>query len=169
MKKKKRFPIWKILKLPPQILYAIGAGPIYGRIVLLLTTTGRISGKPRVTPLQYEEIDGDFYLGSARGEKADWYCNIINNPKVNIRVKSRHFEGIAEPISNMKLVADFLEFRLNRHPKMIGAIMRFEGLPKNPSREDIENYANNRTIVIVRPLLEKQINKEFKNKKTPSP
>jgi len=27
----KRFSIWKILKYPPQFLYAIGLGPIYGR------------------------------------------------------------------------------------------------------------------------------------------
>ena len=36
--------------------YKRGIGPT--RMVLLLTTTGRKSGLPRVTPLQYEDIDG---------------------------------------------------------------------------------------------------------------
>jgi len=43
MKKKSRFSVWKLLKLPPQFLYAIGLGPIYDRIVLLLTTTVRVA------------------------------------------------------------------------------------------------------------------------------
>ena len=137
---KTKFTFWKLLKYPPQLIYAIGLGPIYGRIVLLLTTTGRKSGKPRVTPLQYEEIDGDIYIGSARGTKADWWRNIAANPIVWVQVKSRKFEGRAELVTDLKRVADFLEYRLQKHPKMIGAIMRREGLPKKYTRADLENY-----------------------------
>jgi len=36
-------------------LYALGLGRLIGRLILLLTTTGRKSGLPRVTPLQYSE------------------------------------------------------------------------------------------------------------------
>ena len=50
-----------------RLLYAAGLGPLVGKIILLLTTTGRKSGLKRITPLQYEEIDGKYYLGSARG------------------------------------------------------------------------------------------------------
>ncbi|HUF00729.1 MAG TPA: nitroreductase/quinone reductase family protein, partial [Anaerolineales bacterium] len=50
-----------------RLLYAIGLGPLVGRIILLLTTTGRRSGAKRVTPLQYELIGNDYYVGSARG------------------------------------------------------------------------------------------------------
>ena len=46
------------------------------RMVLLLTTIGRKSGLPRITPLQYEEIDGAYYVASARGAQADWFRNI---------------------------------------------------------------------------------------------
>jgi deazaflavin-dependent oxidoreductase (nitroreductase family) len=154
MSKKKRFTIWKLLKLPPQFLYAVGLGPIYGRLVLLLTTTGRKSGKPRVTPLQYEEIDGDIYIASARGTKSDWFRNIVANPKVKVRVKSRQFEGEGEPITDPSRIADFLEIRLQRHPKMVGAIMQREGVSKKPNRVELENYATNRAIVIVRSFLE---------------
>jgi len=37
-----------------RLLYRLGLGPLVGRVVLLLTTTGRKSGLPRVTPLQAE-------------------------------------------------------------------------------------------------------------------
>ena len=74
-----------------RMLYAIGLGPVIGKIILLLTTTGRKSGLKRVTPLQYEEIDGKYYLGSARGMQADWVRNIQANPQVEIRVKVFEF------------------------------------------------------------------------------
>ena len=152
MKKKSPFSFWKILKYPPQFLYAIGLGPIYGRLVLLLTTTGRKSGLPRVTPLQYEEIDGSTYIGSARGTKADWYRNIVANPKVKIRVKARQFEGTAEPVTDPGRIADFLEYRLSKHPWMIGFIMSREGVSKNPSREELEKHAEGKAMVVISPV-----------------
>jgi deazaflavin-dependent oxidoreductase (nitroreductase family) len=135
-------------------LYAIGLGPLIGRLVLLLTTTGRKTGLPRVTPLQYEEIDGAFYLGSSRGQKADWFRNILANPHVEVRVKSRRFRGVAETVTDPPRVADFLELRLRRHPKMIGAILQREGLTAQPDRAQLEDYAARLAIVVVRPEAE---------------
>ena len=43
-----------------RVLYEIGLGRIIGKIILLLTTTGRKSGMKRVTPLQYEQIGADY-------------------------------------------------------------------------------------------------------------
>ena len=137
-----------------RILYAIGLGPLVGRIILLLTTTGRKSGLKRVTPLQYEEIDGKYYLGAARGLKADWVRNIQTNPNVEVRVKNRHFIGGAEVVTNPTRIADFLEVRLQRHPFMIGLIMqKAHGLPKRPSREQLENLAESEVMVVISPAL----------------
>lgn len=147
----RQISLWKILKLPPQLLYALGLGPIYGRMVMLLTTIGRVSGKERVTPLQYEEIDGVIYIASARGVKADWYRNILANPHVTVRIKGRQFAGLAEPTTDPKPIADFLEIRLQRHPRMIGMLLRREGLAKNPSRCELEDFAANKAMVIIRP------------------
>src|SRR3989304_6095912 len=109
--------LWRLMKLP-RIWYALGLGPVIGRLVLLLTTTGRRTGRPRVTPLQYEELDGVFYVASARGGQADWFRNILANPRAGVRVKPRRFYGQAEPITDPARVADFLELRLARHPRM---------------------------------------------------
>ncbi len=144
----KRF--WRFLKWPPRLIYAIGLGRLYGRLVLLLTTTGRKTGLPRTTPLQYEEIDGALYVGSALGDASDWFRNIVANPHVAVRVGSRRFAGIAEPITDVSRVADFIEHRLRRHPRMVGAIMRREGLPANAGRTDLEDYAARRALVIIR-------------------
>lgn len=133
-------------------LYTIGLGPLVGRLVLLLTTTGRKSGLPRVTALQYEEINGAIYLGSSKGIHADWVKNIQCNPKVAIRVKNRRFDGTAEIVTDRDRVADFMQVRLNRHPRMIGMIMKSEGLPDKPGRNDLLEYARKIAMVIVKPV-----------------
>lgn len=142
---------------PPDVrmfktLYALGLGPLVGRLVLLLTTTGRKSGLPRTTALQYEEVDGAIYLGSSKGAQADWFKNLVANPNVSIRVKSRQFSGQAEAVTDPVRIADFLELRLRRHPRMIGAMLKSEGLPATPSRAELETYASKLAIAIIRPL-----------------
>lgn len=135
-----------------RVLYAIGLGPLIGRIILLLTTTGRRSGMKRVTPLQYEMIGSDYYLGAARGVKADWVRNIQSDPQVEVRVDAKHFHGTAEVICDPLKFADFMEVRLERHPRMIGLIMqKVHGLPKRPSREQLEDLAKDEVFVIVHP------------------
>jgi len=135
-----------------RFLYAIGLGPLIGRIILLLTTTGRKSGMKRITPLQFEKIGDDYYLGAARGLKADWVRNIQSNPDVAVLVGSKHIQGIAEVVTDASRFADFLEVRLERHPRMVGLIMqKAHGLSAHPSREQLEHLAKNEALVIVHP------------------
>ena len=141
----------RLIHWPPQIAYALGLGPLIGRLVLLLTTTGRKSGRPRVVPLQYEENDGRYYLGSSRGVEADWVRNIRANPKVEVRVKSRRFSGTAVVVTDIGRIADFLELRLRRHPRMIGAMMKAEGISTAPGRKDLEEYTGQLALVVITP------------------
>ncbi len=146
--------IWRVMrKLNQRIArnYQRGIGP--GSMVLLLTTTGRKSGLPRLTPLQYEEYEGVYYIGSARGQQADWFRNIQANPQVEVQVRRKRFPGLAEPITDPKRIADFLEMRLRRHPLMIGALMLLEGLPLRHTRADLERIAAQKALVIIRPIL----------------
>ena len=134
-------------KLSPRIVqnYQKGIGPT--RMVLLLTTIGRKTGLPRVTPLQYEEVDGVLYVGSARGSRADWFRNIQADPQVKVQIGNRCFHGIAQPIETPAQVADFLELRLKHHPLFTGLVMRLEGLPLKYSRADLERFAAQKTMV----------------------
>ncbi len=141
----------RMIRYPPRLLYALGLGSLYGKLVVLLTTKGRRTGRARVTPLQYEQVDGALIVASIRGTEADWFRNILADPRVEVRVGSRRFAGIAEPVTDPARVADFIEYRLRRHPRMIGAILRSHGLPRRPGRADLEAYARDRAIVIIRP------------------
>jgi deazaflavin-dependent oxidoreductase (nitroreductase family) len=155
MFKAERVPrfVWRLLRfLPPRIAYSLGLGSLVGSFVLLLETTGRKSGLPRVTPLQYDEINGIIYVGSARGVKADWFRNLAVNPNVKLTVGSRKLRGYADLITDPVQIADFLEHRLQLHPNMIGAMLRFEGMSPTPTREQLVQYASNRALVAIRPI-----------------
>lgn len=130
--------------------YRRGRGPT--RIVLLLTTTGRKSGLPRVTPLQYEEVEGTYIIGSARGEDADWFKNILANPEVQVDSRGREFSAKAEPVTDPVRIADFVQLRLRRHPFMVRLIMHlFDGLPLRFTRTDLEQICKEKAMVILHP------------------
>ena len=60
-----------------------------GHPVLLLTTTGQRSGRPRRTPVQYELIDGDLILVAAAGgapEPPAWWRNLEADPTVTVQL-----------------------------------------------------------------------------------
>jgi deazaflavin-dependent oxidoreductase (nitroreductase family) len=130
--------------------YRRGIGP--RRVVLLLTTTGRKSGLPRLTPLQFEQVDGKFYVASARGPDADWFKNILDNPQVHVQVRDQEFNAMAEPVTDPLRIADFIELRLRRHPIMIRLIMHlFDGLPVRYTRADLEEFCKEKALVILHP------------------
>ena len=74
-------------------LYALSGGRIGRRIagmpVLLLTTVGRKSGRPRTVPLTYFE-DGDSIVVVAsyggRPRNPAWFENLLVNPEVEVRI-----------------------------------------------------------------------------------
>lgn len=127
--------------------YMRGIGP--RRLVLLLTTIGRKYGLPRVTPLQYEEVDGEIYVASARGQRADWFRNILENSQVQVQIGDDHFAGEAEPIMDPVRIADFLDYRLRRHPIMIRLMLSAEGLPLRFNRADLEKFARGKALVVI--------------------
>jgi deazaflavin-dependent oxidoreductase (nitroreductase family) len=63
-----------------------------GAAVLLLTTTGRKSGRQRTTPLIYER-HGDTYLvvaSNGGGDTPGWFLNLRADPTVGVQVKAEH-------------------------------------------------------------------------------
>ena len=67
-----------------------GLGSTFQKIpVALLTTTGRKSGQPRVSPLYFLR-DGDTVVMAASKRGSDknpmWYLNLKANPKVSVQI-----------------------------------------------------------------------------------
>ena len=136
--------------------YQRGIGP--RRVVLLLTTIGRKSGQPRVTPLQFEEAGELIYIASARGKEADWFKNILANPNVQLQIGNRKFDSRAEPVTDPVRIAEFLELRLRRHPVMVRMIMHlFDGLPLRFTHTDLEAMSAKKAMVILH-----RVDRDFK-------
>lgn len=68
----------------------IGGKFLKGAPVALLTTTGRKSGEPRVSPLLYLREGDRVILVASQGGAATnpmWYLNLKANPKVSVQIK----------------------------------------------------------------------------------
>jgi deazaflavin-dependent oxidoreductase (nitroreductase family) len=68
--------------------------------LLLLTTTGRRSGKPRTTPMMFHR-EGDRLLVIASNVGAprhpDWYLNLVADPNVTIEIGDERYPAVATP------------------------------------------------------------------------
>jgi deazaflavin-dependent oxidoreductase (nitroreductase family) len=61
-----------------------------GTTILLLSTTGRVSGQERTTPLIHRTDDGHWVVVASKGGAPDhpsWFKNLQANPQATIQVK----------------------------------------------------------------------------------
>ena len=69
---------------------------------LLLTTTGRRTGKQYTTPLIYGQDGGDYVIVASRGGAENhpiWYENLAANPPVELQVAADRFSAKARTAS----------------------------------------------------------------------
>ncbi len=95
---------------------------------------------------------GCIMWGQPQEQRQIGTAHLVANPQVEVRVKRKRFKGNAETTTDPSRIADFLEYRLAQHPRMVGAMMKASGLPSKPSRTQLEEYALNRALVIIRPV-----------------
>ncbi len=75
-------------------------GPVQ---VILLTTTGRKTGRPHTVALNgMPEGDGFVVIGSASGSDFDpaWWLNLVANPDATIQVNDRIIRVRMEPVTD---------------------------------------------------------------------
>jgi len=75
--------------------------PAAGHLIIL-HTTGRVSGEIRRTPLRFFEVEGDLVVAASYGgspRHPDWYLNLLEDPSVWVRRNADLYEADAVPIS----------------------------------------------------------------------
>ncbi len=114
-------------------LYRLTNGIIGGHLgsasVLLLTTTGRKTGKPRTTPLRYLRHDNGYMIAASNWGKEKppaWFFNLQANPTVTFQVMGKHMTARAELASDDQHDALYQQF--------IAADKRFIDYPKTAHR-----------------------------------
>jgi len=69
---------------------AIGGGSA-GMPILLLTTTGRKTGRPRTTPLLYVTDGENIVVVASNGGRPrhpHWWLNLVDNPEAEVQVRN---------------------------------------------------------------------------------
>ena len=129
-------PVFKRLFKVPVFFYKIGL-PLFGGFVLLLTTTGRKSGKPRHTPLEFrrENEMGDIIVMAGWGGNTDWRKNIEVNPRVHVQAGWTKFDALAEKLTDDE-VADFLAEAMRLNPRSERIWSRWAGEPVRLEERD---------------------------------
>lgn len=85
--------VFRIVGSVHRRVYVLTGGMVGGRIVklpvLLLTTTGRKSGRPRTQPLAYTKAGEGYAVIASKGGGAQhplWYLNLRANPLADVTV-----------------------------------------------------------------------------------
>jgi deazaflavin-dependent oxidoreductase (nitroreductase family) len=95
--------VMKFMSMSHAFWYQMTGGVIGAKVsgmpVLLLTTTGRKSGRKRTTPLTHQR-DGETYvlIGSNSGHDNHpaWYLNLRSHPEAEIQIGREHVRVRAE-------------------------------------------------------------------------
>jgi deazaflavin-dependent oxidoreductase (nitroreductase family) len=67
-----------------------------------LTTTGRVSGKPREIEIWFG-LDGDtLYMLSGGRERSDWVKNLTRDPEVRVRIRDQSLQGTARIVTDQE-------------------------------------------------------------------
>jgi len=92
-------------KLHARVYSATGGrvgGRMAGRRVLLLKTTGRKTGKSRVTPVAYVEHEDELMVvaaGGGRKQPPAWLLNLEANPRVEVTIGRRRIAAHARVLN----------------------------------------------------------------------
>jgi deazaflavin-dependent oxidoreductase (nitroreductase family) len=115
-------------------LYNVSGGRIGGKMgklpILLLTTTGRKSGKQRTLPLVYIMDDSAYVITASAGgadKHPGWFFNIRSNPQATIQVKDTHIKVTAEIVGSEK--------KSELWARLVEVAPNFAGYQKRTSRE----------------------------------
>jgi len=98
------------------------ASSMEGIQLLLLTTTGRKTGKKRTVPVMYFEDGGRRFIVASAGGNAKhpaWYANLQANPEVVVEVPGQSYEARATAVTP--------EVRAHMWQKIVEQAPRFGG------------------------------------------
>lgn len=118
---------------------------IVSKSILLITFTGRKSGKTYTTPVSYSQSDDQVWIFTHAG----WWKNLRNNAPVTLRIRGRELQGFAEPVAGDRQV---IAAGLSDHLRKVPSDARYYGVTfdehGNPRAEEIDRAVE--SVVMIR-------------------
>ncbi len=139
--------------VPPivtQTMKFLLGSPVHGMVsktLLLITFTGRKTGKSYTTPVSYSQIRDQVYIFT----HANWWKNLTSGMPVTLRIRGRELQGLAEPVAEDKQA---VAAGLMAHLRQVKSDARYYGVTfdehGNPSAEEVEKAAQSVVMIRVR-------------------
>jgi deazaflavin-dependent oxidoreductase (nitroreductase family) len=149
-KKIKEVPMSETPTVPPLVNRAMKLvlrSPLHGMVsktILLITFTGRKSGKTYTTPVSYSQSGDQLTLFTHAG----WWKNLPAGTTVSLRLRGRDLQGLTEPVvGDQQAIAAGLDAHLRQVPfdaKYYGVTFAEDHTP-NP--EEIARAAQNAVMI----------------------
>jgi deazaflavin-dependent oxidoreductase (nitroreductase family) len=139
-----RLPIW---------LYRLGLGGLLGTRFVLLTHSGRKTGRERQTVLEvvrYDKTTTTFIVAAGFGPGSDWYRNIRANPQVTVQCGRQRWAMVARFLPPDQAGEELLDYA-RRHPRALRELARFMGYRLDGSQEDIRALGQALPMVAFQP------------------
>ena len=73
--------------------------PKLGGCIMVITHTGRKSGRRRRTPVNYARVGNDVYCTAGFGAGSDWVRNILVHPNVEVWLPDGWWAGVADDVT----------------------------------------------------------------------
>ena len=139
--------------VPPLVNHAMKLvlrSPVHGMVsksILLITFTGRKSGKTYTTPVSYSRSGDQVTVFT----HADWWKNLRGGAPVTLLIQGRELQGLAEPVAEDKAA---VAAGLSEHLRKVPSDASFYGLKLdklgNPRAEEVEKAAQNVAMICIR-------------------
>jgi deazaflavin-dependent oxidoreductase (nitroreductase family) len=141
----------QIPTIPPYVNQAmrfILRSPVHGMIsksILLITFTGRKSGKRYTTPVSYSQNGGQVTIFT----HANWWKNLRDGAPVTLRIRGQELQGLPEPVAEDKQT---VATALAAHLRKVRSDAKYYDVTfdehNNPRAEEVEKAAQ--TVVMIR-------------------
>lgn len=129
---------------------AVLRSPLHGMLsngVMLLTVTGRRTGKQYTTPVGYYEEGA--YLWVLTSRERTWWKNLQGGANVDMLLKRRLVHGFAETELDEKAVEQCM-YEFLRHAPRAAKPMGIRVENKTPNAEDVARIAKDRLFVKIK-------------------
>ncbi|MEW5827642.1 MAG: nitroreductase/quinone reductase family protein [Chloroflexota bacterium] len=117
---------------------------LFSKTTMLLTLTGRKSGRKLTLPVSYYEADGALWTISRRNRT--WWRNLKGGADVTLRLRGRNLPARGEAVLDGEAVAALLRDYLSRFP-YVAKYLQIQMKDDLPDEADLREQAAQRLFV----------------------